>query len=63
MEFKETLDMFNFLKVGNLSRDAINTLDSMMYKVAPNNNKDIIDVEVVDIVDDVEEVKELEWKN
>lgn len=60
MEFKETLDMFNFLKVGNLSRDAINTLDSMMYKVAPNNNKDIIDVEVVD---DVEEVKELEWKN
>ena len=60
MEFKETLDMFNFLKVGNLSRDAINTLDSMMYKVEPNNNKDIIDVEVVD---DVEEVKELEWKN
>lgn len=60
MEFKETLDMFNFLKVGNLSRDAINTLDSMMYKVAPNNNKDIIDVEVVD---DVKEVKELEWKN
>lgn len=60
MEFKETLDMFNFLKVGNLSRDAINILDSMMYKVAPNNNKDIIDVEVVD---DVEEVKELEWKN
>lgn len=60
MEFKETLDMFNFLKVGNLSRDTINTLDSMMYKVAPNNNKDIIDVEVVD---DVEEVKELEWKN
>lgn len=60
MEFKETLDMFNFLKVGNLSRDAINTLDSMMYKVAPNNNKDIIDVEVID---DVEEVKELEWKN
>lgn len=60
MEFKDTLDMFNFLKVGNLSRDAINTLDSMMYKVAPNNNKDIIDVEVVD---DVEEVKELEWKN
>lgn len=60
MEFKETLDMFNFLKVGNLNRDAIITLDSMMYKVAPNNNKDIIDVEVVD---DVEEVKELEWKN
>lgn len=60
MEFKETLDMFNFLKVGNLSRDAINTLDNMMYKVAPNNNKDIIDVEVVD---DIEEVKELEWKN
>jgi hypothetical protein len=60
MEFKETLDMFNFLKVGNLNKDTINTLNSMMSKLTPNRyNKDIIDVEVVD---EQTEVKELVWK-
>lgn len=60
MEFKETLDMFNFLKVGNLNKDTINTLNSMMSKLTPNrDNKDIIDVEVVD---EQTEVKELVWK-
>lgn len=60
MEFKETLDMFSFLKVGNLNKDTINTLNSMMSKLTPNrDNKDIIDVEVVD---EQTEVKELVWK-
>lgn len=60
MEFKETLDMFSFLKVGNLNKDTINTLNSMMSKLTPNrDNKDIIDVEVVD---EQTEIKELVWK-
>lgn len=60
MEFKETLDMISFLKVGNLNKDTINTLNSMMSKLTPNrDNKDIIDVEVVD---EQTEVKELVWK-
>lgn len=60
MEFKETLDMLSFLKAGNLNKNTINTLDSMMSKLTPNNNdKDIIDVEVVEEQTDV---KELIWK-
>lgn len=59
MEFKETLDMLSFLKVGNLNKDAIKTLNRMMDNTAPNNNKDIIDVEVLD---EQKEVKELVWK-
>lgn len=60
MEFKETLDMLSFLKAGNLNKNTINTLNSMMSKLTPNNNdKDIIDVEVVDEQTDV---KELVWK-